>query len=117
MMSRSQSSGDGVRQQVEGADGEVLAFQRIGQGVGEALFAVVRRVVGVELFAAGDAVDGSGELIFAAKGHAVAAGGVVVGVVIIVEVGRRQHGALLPETRMRLPFSADCTPYWAAKVG
>ena len=36
---------DGVRQQVEGADGEVLAFQRIGQGVGEALFAVVRRVV------------------------------------------------------------------------
>lgn len=37
---------DGVRQQVEGADGEVLAFQRIGQGVGEALFAVVGRVVG-----------------------------------------------------------------------
>ena len=30
---------DGVRQQVEGADGEVLAFQRIGQGVGETLFA------------------------------------------------------------------------------
>ena len=87
---------DGVRQQVEGADGEVLAFQRVGQGVGEALFTVVRRVVGVELFAAGDAVDGSGELIFAAKGHTVAAGGVVVGVVIIVEVGRRQHGALLP---------------------
>ena len=57
---------------------------------------VVRRVVGVVRFAAGDAVDGSSELIFAAEGHAVAAGGVVVGVVIIVEVGRRQHGALLP---------------------
>ena len=80
---------DGVRQQVEEADRKVLALQRVGQGVGEALFAVVRRVVGVELFAAGDAVDGSGELIFAAKGHAVAAGGVVIGVVIIVEVGRR----------------------------
>ena len=57
---------------------------------------MVRRVVGVELFAAGDTVDGSSELIFAAKGHAVAASGVVIGVVIIVEVGRRQHGALLP---------------------
>ena len=87
---------DGVRQQVEGADGEVLALQCVSQGVGEALFAVVRRVVGVELFAAGDAVDGGSELIFAAEGHAVAAGGVVVGVVIIVEVGCRQHGTLLP---------------------
>ena len=41
---------------------------------------MVRRVVGVELFAAGDAVDGGSELIFAAEGHAVAAGGVVIGV-------------------------------------
>ena len=54
----------------------------------------------VELFAAGDAVDGGSELIFAAEGHAVAAGGVVVGVVIIVEVGRRQQRR---KKRPRLP--------------
>ena len=86
---------DGIRQQVEGADREVLALQGVDEGARQGLLAVVGGVVGMERLTAGDAVDGSGELVFASEGHAVAAGGVVVGVVVIVEVRCFQHDALL----------------------
>ena len=87
---------DAAGEQIQRREGKVLAFQRIGQGVGQGLLAVVGGVVGVLLLPAGQAVDGRGDLVFACKGHAVGSGGVVVGVVVIVEVGCVQHNILVP---------------------
>ena len=57
---------------------------------------MVGGVVGVLLLPAGQPVDGRGDLVFARKGHAVGSGGVVVGVVVIVEFGCVQHNILVP---------------------
>ena len=57
---------------------------------------MVGGIVGAALFPAGQAVEGSGELALAVKGHAGRAVEVVVGVILGVEVRSIQHNALLP---------------------
>ena len=87
---------DGTGEQIQRLGVDILGVQRIGQGVGQGLLAVVGGIVGMALPRCGKLIDGRGDLLFAAKGHAGRAGGVVVGIVVLVQVGGVQHGAVLP---------------------
>ena len=75
---------------------DILGVQRIGQGVGQGLLAVVGGIVGVALPGCGKLINGRGDLLFAAKSHAGRAGCVVVGIIVLVQVGGIQYGAVLP---------------------
>ena len=57
---------------------------------------MVGGIVGVALPRCGELIDGRGDLLFAAKSHAGRAGGVVVGIIVLVQVGGIQYGAVLP---------------------
>ena len=87
---------DGAREQIQRLGVDILGIQCIGQGVGQGLLAVVGGIVGVALPGCGKLINGRGDLLFAAKSHAGRAGGVVVGVVVLVQVGGIQYGAVLP---------------------
>ena len=87
---------NGAREQIQRLGVDILGVQCIGQGVGQGLLAVVGGIVGVALPSCGKLINGRGDLLFAAKGHAGRASGVVIGVVVLVQVGGIQHGAVLP---------------------
>ena len=83
-------------QQIQRLQGDVLGVQRLGEGAGQGLFPMVRGIVGHPGVAAGEFIDGGCDLLLAAKGHIGTAGGVIVGVVILVQIGGIQHHAVLP---------------------
>ena len=87
---------DGACEQIQRLGVDILGVQRIGQGVGQGLLAVVGGIVGVALPRCGELIDCRGDLLFAAKSHAGRAGGVVVGIIVLVQVGGIQYGAVLP---------------------
>ena len=90
--------GDGLGEQVKRRDGQILAFQRIGQGGSQRLLAVVGGVVHMAALSAGQLVDGRGDFAFTVKGHVGRAGGGIIAVIVVVKLCGIQHLAL---------FSAD----------
>lgn len=58
---------DGACEQIQRLGVDILGVQRIGQGVGQGLLAVVGGIVGVALPRCGELIDGRGDLLFAAK--------------------------------------------------
>lgn len=75
-------------QQIQRLQGDVLGVQRLGEGAGQGLFPMVRGIVGHPGVAAGEFIDGGCDLLLATKGHIGTASGVIVGVVILVQIGR-----------------------------
>ena len=88
--------GDGLGEQVKCRDGQVLAFQRIGQGGSQRLLAVVGGVVHMAALSAGQLVDGRGDPAFTVKGHVGRTGGGIITVIVVVKLCGIQHLALFP---------------------